>query len=201
MSKCPICGQPFRDRYDKTRPTYGRWVHRRCSPAESQRIQSLRTSVDNARDWLPLDIPGFKKYLKPPQLPRVAVRPAGRDFSYPTGQIYRLLARNDQQGFRAVLRSMERMLERQTHDERRARRTRHLNFRGFSQADASPAEKLMVEYRREGYSPWLHYRMSKMLLRYINTQLPIIMNLGARRTGHMAITNPRAEENRRKHFW
>jgi hypothetical protein len=195
-SKCPICKEPFYRRWDKTRPEGGRMVHRgECARLEERRVHDEERAAESRSPWFKLtDSAEYKKAFRRPPLPQMRmeeIRGRTKDGVYSVEGIYRILGRKDRQGFQAVLRLMERMLQRQTQDELQSRRTKHLNSIGFSQADASPAIELMNKYKQEGYSRWLHYRMSKILSKYVKTQLLGIMNQGAREYGQRVVANPR----------
>ncbi|NDJ15212.1 MAG: hypothetical protein EBY17_29180, partial [Acidobacteriia bacterium] len=188
VGACPVCRQPYLDRFDKQKVQYGRWVHRRCVPAEERRVALLREQAERSTPWYPLD--GVGDALAAPQLASVERVQGG---SYTKNDIVRLLSRVDEQGFPLVQRMFDRMLERQTEDERRANRTRIDNSRGFSQPDARKAGEMLRELRERGYSRFLHMRMSALLMNYINTQLPEIMSAGAERTGVAMRTNPKTQ--------
>ena len=190
---CPVCHEPMKDAFDRTRPTNGRWVHVRCRAAEEQNVERLRQEAERAHIWLPLSLKDTAVgALKAPQLPRMVQM---RGEAYDQNQIIRLLSRADESGFKLVLLLLKRMAERQTPAELRDRQTKDANFVGFNQPDASLAMDMLDYYDREGYSKFLHTRMSKLLLKYVNTQLPEIMNLGAKENGYAVRTNPVARRN------
>ena len=193
-SPCPICKEPYVDRFDKMKVPMGRWVHPGCVPAEADRIQREAAEAGSSGQWLPLTVPSdISHALRAPQLPKIEFRPGTR---YEKTDIFRILARNDESGFRLVHRLVERMMERQTEDEKKYAKTRHLNMQGFNQPDAKRSAQLLSAYRKQGYSPGVHFWMSKMLLRYLNTQLPDIMSYGAAQKGTVARTNPEPQQYR-----
>jgi hypothetical protein len=78
MANCPICKQPFRNRFDKARPTGGRWVHPQCAPVEAKNVQAAAASAEAAGPWLPLPVPASvedEAALRAPQRPRVEMVP------------------------------------------------------------------------------------------------------------------------------
>jgi hypothetical protein len=174
------------DRFDKVRPEGGRNVHRRCAAAEEQNVERARQAAEAAGDWYPLNLgEGAQAHLKPARLAQMVKIKGG---TYSQADIVRLLSRADAEGFRFVQKMFERMLQRQTPTELRHGKTYVENSVGFNQPKI--AAGLLREYEAKGYSKFLHARMSNLLLKYVNTQLPEIMNLGAKEHGFSVRTNP-----------
>jgi hypothetical protein len=131
-----------------------------------------------------------KRRFEEPLLGTVG-RMDGGEYTRP--EVMRLLDRTGAGAFRAVLRLTERMLERQTDEERATWDARRQNAVGFDKPDSFTAEKLIREIRQSP-SPRrqmeIHYELSSLLAKYSGRQLLEIMNRGARQSGWALRTNP-----------
>jgi len=135
--------------------------------------------------------------------------------TYQPVEVLRLLDRANADAFPLVERMLDRMLARQTEMERAQGTALVVNFQGFNKPDSYTAVKLKKEaadLRASGdlvsQDPItnrkaidIHYRMSALLAKYVNTQLEAMMNEGARQHGVALRTNRRQGRVSRRNPW
>ena len=120
-------------------------------------------------------------------------REANGLYDYPG--LMRILDRADAQSFPVVVRMLDRMLDRQTEEERRAKDAQVENLVGFNKPDSYTAEQLKQWAAQITPATPLdsrlivHYRISKLLAKYAGRQLLEITNAGAKQHGVAIRTN------------
>lgn len=114
-------------------------------------------------------------------------------------EIMRLLDRASLDALPYLERMLDRMLERQTADERAAKDAKYVNATGFSKPDSFTAEKLKaaLAIASPAEKADLQYRISEILAKYSGEQLLDIMNKGALEKGVALRTNPSKAASRR----
>lgn len=199
-----VVGTRFANYGHPTEEAAQKEARRRRAKAEAHGTAVARVASGSPRFGIPIPFRASAadraRYAEPlsPTIERV------QGGTYSAVEILRLLDRANSDALPLVERMLDRMLERQTQTERKHGTAIELNFEGFNKPDSYTAEKLKKEAAalRGGLralaavgdpnlSIGVHYRMSSLLAKYAQTQLPNMMNAGAQKYGLAMRTNPR----------